>query len=152
MCVIVLTALLLPSDVLPLLTPPSLGQGRYITDAGSVGEQTWFAAAVAIFVLAYSPFLTIQNFHVDTPNGERIHEYHGEAMTGGALVVAMSITYLALLAFLVGVFFILTVVPWGGVTAGLFWAAMVASIPSIILEDIKVCRSTCAARPSSIFP
>jgi len=137
--------------VLPLLTPPSLGQGRYITDAHSIGEQTGFAATVAIFVLVCSPLLIIQKFHVDTPNGEQIHMYHGEGMTGGALLVAISITYIALVAPLVGIFFLIKVIPRGSITAGLYWAAMAASIPIIILEDMKVCRSTCAARPSSIF-
>ena len=105
--------------MLPLLTPPSLGQGCYITDAHSIGEQTWFAATIAIFVIAYSPLLTLQYFHIDTPNGERIHVYHGKAMTPSALFVAVTLMYSALLALLVGYFFLIKVISGGSITAGL---------------------------------
>ena len=65
--------------------------------------------------------------------------------------IAMSTLYIALFAPLVGIFFLIKFIPRRGVTAGLYSAAMVTSIPNIILEDMKVCTSTCAARPSSIF-
>ena len=60
-------------------------------------------------------------------------------MTGGALIVAMSLTYSALLAPLFRVVFALKFIPRGGVTAGFYSAATVASIPTVILEDMKVC-------------